>query len=419
MPAAIVAGTLLTIAVGLTARAAGIRWRTPAQPLVLFWNPELSAWAAPAVLVLAASLYAALRLYRARVGPARFGLALLGLTLATRVALNSARGGPSDLYDVFVVRPVGEGRTEYLPALLAIEHGVGPFLERFHSLVATLPVHAAGNPPGLLLTMDALGIDTAQGLAALTIVVGALATPALYLLARELFEERVARRAALLFVFVPTSLLYGATSADAMYATLGVASAACLASRRWSLVALGAALLALSSFFSYPLLAIGAWAAILWWRREGIGKAARVAALCGAALLAFYLAIDLFTGFNLLEVLRATNERYHEGIARLRPYLFYLFGSPAAFLFMLGPIAWFAGRGLAARESTAIALWVVVAVSALAGYTKGETERIWIFLVPFACLAAAGWARAERLRPILVAMTVQAIAIQALFYTKW
>ena len=86
---------------------------------------------------------------------------------------------------------------------------------------------------------------------------------------------------------------------------------------------------------------------------------------------------------------------------------------------MLGPVAWFAARSLGARETTAIALAVVVAVAALAGFTKGETERIWIFLVPLACLAAARSLRVERLPLILVLLTAQALLIEALFATKW
>src|SRR6202000_1153745 len=97
---------------------------------------------------------------------------------------------------------------------------------------AKLPIQAQGHPPGLLLTMHYLGIDTAGGLAALTILVRALGTPRLYLLGRELLPEAEARAAALLFVFVPTSLLYGATSADALFATLGVLAAVGLLARR-------------------------------------------------------------------------------------------------------------------------------------------------------------------------------------------
>ena len=267
--------------------------------------------------------------------------------------------------------------------------------------------------------MHYLGIDTAAGLATLTILVGALATPLLYLLARELAFEAEARVAALLFVFVPTSLLYGATSADALFATLGVLAAVGLLARRPANRVLGAAALALAAFFSYALLAVGAWAALVRWRRDGVGAALRLAAICAAVLVACFVALDLATGFDLVAAIRATDSRYHEGIARLRPYAFWFFGSPAAFILMLGPIAWFAARSLAAKEASAVALAIVIAISVVAGYTKAETERIWIFLVPFACLAAARSLPRRWLTPVLIGATAQAVLIEIFLATKW
>ena len=116
---------------------------------------------------------------------------------------------------------------------------------------------------------------------------------------------------------------------------------------------LGAVALALAAFFSYALLAVGAWAALVRWRRDGFRAALRLAAICAAVLVVAFLALDLLTGFDLVAAIRTTDSRYREGIARLRPYAFWFFGSPAAFLLMLGPIAWFAARSLAAKEATA------------------------------------------------------------------
>lgn len=418
LPWLLVAMTLATVAVGLGAKAAGVRWGAPAPPLILFWRPQASLWAIPGLAVLVAALALAARLALARLRPLAFGACLFGLTLATRVALNVARDGPAALSAVFDPSS-GQGRTEYLPGLVYLRDGVASFLDRFDAIVAVAPTHVAGHPPGLLLTLHALGIETAAGAAALTIVAGALATPALYLLGRQLLAEREARIAALLFVFVPTSLLYGATSADALFATLAVLAAAFLLAADPIRRGLGAALLALASFFSYALLAAGAWAAIVRWRRDGLAAAARLAALCAAALVLLYAALYLATGFDLPAALAATNERYREGLASARPYLFYVFGSPAAYLLMLGPVAWFAARSLARREATALALGAVVAASAIAGYTKAETERIWLFLVPFACLAAARALPPRWLAPLLGALCAQAIATQLLFFTKW
>jgi hypothetical protein len=419
VPLLICGGALLTLAVGLVAKAAGADWGAPAQPLVVFLRPALSTWALPAGAVLAVALLLALRLRRAMVRPLAFAAATFGLTLATRLALNVFRGGPGALDQVFVVAPKGEGRTEFLPALPFLDGGVGHFLSHFTEISPRLPIQAQGHPPGLLLAIHYLGLDTPAGLAALTIVAGALATPLLYLLARELTSETEARAAALLFVFAPTSLLYGATSGDALFAALGVLAAVGLLARRPLGQVLGAAALALAAFFSYALLAVGAWAALVRWRREGIGVALRLATLSAAVLVSVYLLVEITTGFDLVAAIGATDDRYREGIARLRPYAFWFFGSPAAFVLMLGPLAWLAARSLARKEATAVALAVVVAISVLAGYTKAETERIWLFLVPFACLAAARSLSARRVPVVLLATTVQAVLVETFLFTKW
>jgi hypothetical protein len=46
-------------------------------------------------------------------------------------------------------------------------------------------------------------------------------------------------------------------------------------------------------------------------------------------------------------------------------------------------------RARAGLAAAAIALAAVLAVAAIAGFTNAQTERIWLFLVPFACSAAA------------------------------
>ena len=52
----------------------------------------------------------------------------------------------------------------------------------------------------------------------------------------------------------------------------------------------------------------------------------------------------------------------------------------------------------------------MIAVAAIAGFTKAETERIWLFFAPFVCLAAASPCGARRIAWVLVALAVQAAA---------
>jgi hypothetical protein len=263
--------------------------------------------------------------------------------------------------------------------------------------------------------MHALGIGTPAGMAALCVGVGALSGPLTYLLARELLDERKARVAALLMALAPGALLFGATSADAVYLTLGLLAAWPLAAGRRLT---GAAALAAASFFAWSLLAVGAWAALVTWRRDGWRAALTLSAVCGIVLVAFYALLYAATGFDPIGTLRSTEEVYRAGIASTRPYWFWLFGSPVAFLVVLGlPIAWLALRALTRGDGLAVAIFAVIAIAAIGGFTKAETERIWLFLAPFVCLAAA----TERLplRPVLAALAVQAVLYEVFFETVW
>jgi hypothetical protein len=179
--------------------------------------------------------------------------------------------------------------------------------------------------------------------------------------------------------------------------------------------------LAVASLFAWSLLAVGAWAAIVVLRREGWRAALALCALCGAALVAFYALLYGATGFDPIGTLRATEDVYRAGIASARPYSYWLLGSPAAFLLVLGlPISWYALRALAAGRTLAIAIFAVLAFAAVMGFTKAETERIWLFFAPFVCLAAAaGPASSVRLRPVLALLSIQALAYEFVFDTIW
>ena len=402
----------ITVAVPVAAAAVAAVTIAVDVPFVGYWRPQADPLLALTIACFAGAVALAPRLLRV---PAwAFGLAMFGLTLVLRLALAAGGGGTAQWSVMF--DPTGfEGPNEYLPALGALDFGAGFFVDRFAELVPSLPVHAAGHPPGLLLTLHALGTDSPGGMAALCIGVGALSGPLAYLVGRRLLDESEARVAALLLTLAPGALLFGATSADAVYLTLGLLAV-------WPLVAgrrvAGGVALAVASFFAWSLLAVGAWAALVTWRRDGWRAAVGLASVCGVALVAFYALLHGATGFDPIGTLRSTEEVYRAGIASTRPYGFWLFGSPVAFLVVLGlPISWLALRALARRDGLAVAIFAVIAIAAVGGFTKAETERIWLFLAPFVCLAAA----TERvpLRPVLAALAVQAVLYELAWETVW
>ena len=209
------------------------------------------------------------------------------------------------------------------------------------------------------------------------------------------------------------------TSVDYVFAALGTAIAWLLvAPGRRALVA-GCCLAAVGSFASWLLLAIPAWAVLVVLARDGPRRAALVAAGAGAAILAFTLLLALTLGYDPIAVLRALGPIYRHGIAAHRPYAFWLLGSPVAWGAMLGlPLAWLALCAGGTRDPAALALAALVLVSSAAGFTKAETERVWLPFVPLACVAAAALP-VRRLTPLLAALACQAVAVEVLFNTVW
>ena len=409
---AAMAATVVVGAIG------GAELGLPAPPFIGRWAIGVDlVWALAAAALLAGAVWLAPRLLA--VPPLAFAAAIFALTLAARLALGAANRGPDEWSRVFALDGF-EGPNEYLPALAALQYGAGWFLDRFAELVPALPVHSAGHPPGLLLVMHWAGIDTPGELAALCLASGALVAPLAYATARAVLPERESRIAGLLTALAPSVLLFGATSADAVYAALGVLAAWPLASPRPGARLAGAALLALGTFFAWSLLAVGAWAAMLAWRRGGVRDMLALGLLCGAVLLTAHVAVAAATGYDPIGALRATETVYRFGIADRRPYWYWLPGSPTAFLLMLGlPVAWYALRALGVGEDTAIAVFAVIAVAAVTGFTKAEVERIWLFLAPLVCIAAATAVPARGLRLVLALLALQAFAWELVRNTVW
>ena len=413
----------VVVAVGVIVRrltdyALGAPW----PPSLGNLEPGAHPLLAVSLACFAAAVALAPRLLDERLRPVAVAGALLAGTLVLRLALAAGRGGTGQWDRVFDEARYFEAANEYLPALPSVELGTRFFLDRFAELVPSFPVHVAGHPPGLLLLMHVLGITTPARLAALCIAVGALSAPLTYALARRLLDERGARLAGLLMALSPAALMFGVTSADAIYLTLGLLAARPLVSRSRLGVAAGALMLAVASLFAWSLLAVGAWAAILVLRRDGPRPALALAATCGVVVVAFHAAFWALTGFDPIGTIRATEEVYRAGVASMRPYWYWLLGSPVGFLLVLGlPIAWLALRELASAAPEAIAIFAVLAIASVMGFTKAETERIWLFFAPFVCLAAAR-ALARRpglVTPVAAALAAQAVLHELVFDTVW
>ena len=410
------------IATGWLIRRANGGLGTATPPFLPGWSPRIeTVGAVVAVLVLLAAVALGPRLLDRRLPPAGFSVASYVLALCVGLAANLAREGTDGWSRMFTIDGAfHEGPNEYLPGLPTLGYGARFYLDRFAEMASSQPVNVAGHPPGPLLLMDALGITTAGGLAALCIVAGALCAPLAHRLSWTLDDEPTGRIAGLLCALSPALVLFGVSSYDVVFAAIGALAACLLVARSPGWRAAGLVVFALATFMSWALLAIGAWAAIVAWRREGWRAGLALAAACGVAVLVLNGALALATGYDPIGALAATKQVYDNSLATRRPYAFWVLGSPVAWAVMTGvPIIAAAIAGLVARRPAAIALAVVVVVASLGGFTKAETERIWLFMVPLACAAAAPWLRTPRLRAVLAFLAAQVILIELLYETVW
>jgi hypothetical protein len=413
----------VVVAVGMWIRESGGQLGVPLPPFVMRWEPLIDqplALLACFVLALGVALVPGL-VSRLR-SPVLFAGALLVLALSLGLAVNVARSGTTGWWKVFATGRHGsvEGSFEYLIALPVLSHGIGFYLAHFPAVLAYTTTHVKGNPPGPLIALRLLGIGSPQAFAALCIGLGSLCAPLAYDLGRVLGDEQRGRVAGLLTAFSPAMLLFGVTSADYAFAMLGM-GVACLLVRdgRRALVA-GSIAAAFASFFSWLLLGIPAWAAVVTVRRRGWGRAVALCLSVAVSVALLNGTLFLLYGYNPFAALRATAGFYSHGIATLRPYAFWVFGSPIAWAVMLGlPVAWLLLRSLSGRDTAALAVSLLVLASAVIGLTKAETERVWLPFVPLACVAAAGALKPRRLRLVLGLLAAQAIAVELLFFTVW
>lgn len=415
---------VVVVAIGLVWRWRGRSLGTATEPFVAGWDPQVEPLgAAVAVLACAALVVLGPRLATARWSPRLIALGLYALAVGAGLSLNLAREGVTGwthIYDLEGGTSQSHAINEYLPGLPTLDYGVRNYLDRFAEVVPSQSVNVAGHPPGPLLLVHWLGISSAAGLATLVIAVGALCAPLAYRLGWTLSgDESTGRVAGLLCAASPLTLLVGVTSYDYAFAAFGALAACGLVARSWRWRTFGLVGLAWASLMSWALLGVGAWAALLVWRRDGWRPALMLAALSGVAVAALQGSLALRFGYDPIGTLQATEQVYRDSLAQVRPYWFWVVGSPVAWGVMLGPLIVAAVlRGAVAGRDAALAVAAVVVIAALGGFTKAETERIWLFLVPLACAAAAPHLRA-RLPIVLGVLVFQALAVQLLMNTVW
>jgi 4-amino-4-deoxy-L-arabinose transferase-like glycosyltransferase len=311
-------------------------------------------------------------------------------------------------------------------------------------------MHAKVHPPGPIAVLWLFAILLGNGALALSLATMAFATlsvPFLYLWARRITGRRVALTACLLLGFIPSIVLFTATSADALFlpftlATLWLFHKALDRSKAVQWAAAAGLGYGLMSIMKFTLLGFGAYFAIvaLWRMSKGLGvlPVARVAVVMLAAFLAFHGLLYWWSGFDYVGAFMAAKaqfalDQHHLDLMEPR--------YPGWAFKVLNPLAWFYFAGIpvslmaigrvvrrtAPQQTFFYALALVLLALDLLYLARGEGERSALYVFPLVALPAAhrldelaGEVRSQG----LVAATLAFLAFQCwftetLFYTYW
>ena len=162
---------------------------------------------------------------------------------------------------------------------------------------------------------------------------------------------------------------------------------------------------------------------------DGWGWVLRWAAATTAVVLGLAGLLLATTGYDVVGAVVAVDDFWSRAPGTgQRVWWVWIFGDLIAFAVILGfPLTAALVTRLAAavRERAWGSFEAATAAALLAaacwGHTRGEVERMWQFLVPFAVVVAVRQLLRWRASLPLVAglLLGQAVAIQVLFYTRW
>jgi hypothetical protein len=199
----------------------------------------------------------------------------------------------------------------------------------------------------------------------------------------------------------------------------GRASLKPLGGRGWVLPLAGGVLLGLGCYLSYGLVLMGVLAlAVVLIRRSWAVLFAGVVGAGAVAVGFTVLGFDWLTGYHLVQ------QRYYQGLAAQRPYLYWVWADLAILAVSAGPAA-VAGLRRTVKQAQPGALrWLPLAALAailaadVSGFSKAEVERIWL---PFAVwlVAATGLLPAADRRKWLLGQAAVALLVNHLLLTTW
>jgi len=380
-------------------------------------------------------------------GPAPIGVLLCGLVIFAVLfagAIAMIRGGFEGIAQAYrreTYEYIGDiGKAASIRALFTRYLEIQPYLS----------LHARAAPPGpiaLLWLFSFVVGRSAKALSLATLAFGALAVVPLYFWVREITSHRAALASCLIYVLIPSIVLFSATCAEILFMPFLLATLFFFdrALRRGGI---GYALAAgvgygVLSLLKFTLLGVGAYFALagLWMlgKRGYRRNVFQTAGLMLAGFLALHLGVRWWSGFDIAACFWTAKAHFdldQHHLDQITPRL------PGWTYRLLNPVTWFYFAGIPvsvlglwrwrcpAADGTKGLFLVILGtliVLDLLYLGRGEGERSALYIFPFMAVPAAHLLeelgqKARSITPLAATLSflaLQSWLTEAYFYTYW
>lgn len=319
---------------------------------------------------------------------------------------------------------------------------IGDYL---HNFISTHSIwymnHAVTHPPGyplLLYLFQKFFHVEFLGLSILAVMFGALAIIPIYYFLKELISEEAARFGLVIYIFLPGTVLMGATSMDFTFVfVVWLAFILIFKGWRmnWLLAFLGGITAAIALFMNFLFLLTAP--LFVYFLYSAYAKAASIKKILAYPIFSllgftvFFLILFYATGYSIIENFNTARSMQALSIGNsnfdsVGLYLTYAFMNISAFFVYLGVpnLIVLIKKHSSLRQVCQMGLvgFPTVALFVLIGIFQGEVERIWLFITPLFILPLVFIITnyfQKQYAAILALLFFQSIIIQILFYTYY
>lgn len=431
-----------------------VKFDSHVVPLYAEPQTNLSLWVLPALIILTGFLLICRKilLHQATSRTRFFAISILSfLVIGISVAMIDGYQEVDGQNILAFLEPYTRTSLEYygdVPKVDAV--GFQSFLRDYAKpeLFQTLSLHSQTHPPGGILFLWIISKFLGYNLmtaALVSICFTSLTVIPIYWLAKDLYGEAVGRYATVLFLIMPSFVMFTTTSMDGPFSVFPIVSVYLFYKATSSKSTLYAVLTGISlgfgMFMTFSTVFIGLFFGVVMLltaimdckRFKDVYTALFVA---GAAFVGFYLLMFAVSGFNLLDVLMAAIEKDEKlmgtGYESITRYFHVSIANLFAFLICIGipiTIVWTnqIPRMFRRRDIYVIGYFISLLMIAFSTLYTMEVERIWIFMAPFVVIPVAKYLRdvcnhqqsTSRFYWVAGLMCLQLILFEVTLYTYW